>query len=114
MQDNEEDPSKRARARLSRLAEAQDVRVGRALAEEEKAGGPLDGRTSQEIRRSHRMNMDEIAVLTKTTPQGTGATGRKSSGIIAQMLASLLPKSKRPKSSPSSAAQQPVEGRSNP
>lgn len=97
MAEQSHDPVIKALEELSTLTEAQHSRVRRALKEEEKAGGPLNRDVSTEVRRTHRMRVDEITLMSKIGSNRTPVTTAKSGGIVSQMLASLLPKRKDPK-----------------
>ena len=76
------------------------------MKEEEKTGGPLNRDISTEVRRTHRMRVDEITMMSKIGSNRPVVTAPKSGGIVSQILASLLPKAKRPKVIPKGAAHQ--------
>jgi hypothetical protein len=97
MDENGEDPVKNALEQMASLTEAQDARVRRALAEEAQAGGPLDPALSTEVRRAHRMRVDQITMLNRIGPNRLPAATPRSGGIITQILASLISKPRRPK-----------------
>ena len=92
-----DDPIKHSLDQMGSLIEAEDARVRRALKEEEAAGGPLDKALSTEIRRTHRMRVDQITMIDKIGPQPIPSKGPKSGGVVAQLLQSLLPSRGRPR-----------------
>ena len=103
MLENSDDSINRALEQMSSLTAAQDARVRRAL-KEEKEGSPLNPALSTEIRRMHRMRVDEINMISRLGADRRAVTPTKSGGIISQMLAKLLPKAKRPKAVPKTEA----------
>ncbi len=100
LHDNDEERIKHALEQMAELTEAQNARVRRALDEEELAGGPLNSGLSTEIRRTHRMRVDQIAMVRKIRPYAPSVASPKKDGPVTQLLMSLFPKAKRTKLRP--------------
>ena len=97
MADKSQDPILNAVEELSTLTEAQHNRVRRALKDEEKAGGGLDPAVSTEVRRTHRMRVDQISILNRLgTPPALAVTPQKR-GIVAEILAGVFPQRRKGK-----------------
>jgi hypothetical protein len=91
MQEAGDNPIKHSLEQMGSLIEAEDARVRRALKDEEAAGGPLNQALSTEIRRTHRMRVDQITMMDRIGPQQVPNRAAKPGGVVAQLLQSLLP-----------------------